>query len=182
MKTYYNAKAVLLLLCMILLCSSCAMAESDFSFPATFVLTEQDITQLTEVAQHAFENQPKNIGVTSLTYMQRVTEMQMWMAQNPGKTPDTIYALPGPEEMSHDTAVLYAYKAVKAKTDYDKDILELFYPYLYLDATDADNPVWVAEMMPNGEGVFETYGMFHIRIQAKTGVIESCYGVEDAAG
>lgn len=175
-------KTITLLLSMTLMLITTMNAYASKGYPVEYTLTESEIVRFAALLEAANENPPLSIGVTNLTFIQRANETQIWKIQNPGKTPDTSYGLPTAQDISYEIAVYYAYKAVEEKSGYGDDILALFYPYPYLDVTDADNPFWYVEMLPMKEGVFDEFGMFFVKILARTGVVESCIGVEDAVG
>ena len=163
-----------------------ASAHAEVTFPATFTISKAEARRFACIMLHTYANDPWWIGRGRYSNAQLVEDTEAWLRDDPkgaAADPDFIrYGLPGPLDMSSDTAVMLSYKAVILTANLDDAALALFYPYATFDMTDPDNPVWMIELASPDLEVYDQYGAFQIRVQARTRVVQSCYWERVAVG
>jgi hypothetical protein len=156
-------------------------AQEKPAFPKTYEISDSDTERYREIMRKAIDTAPPLVHIVQPTIEEKADR---W-AKNPITKESYggfVDGLPTEKDITQEEALFLAYAAMVDKYGYSDDVLCLFYPDFTFHVANEEDPIWVIELFSFNEEVNNEFGNYHIWIHARTGIVESCYGPEDAKG
>jgi hypothetical protein len=159
-----------------------AIAEQEKpTFPKTYEISDADAERYGDIMKKAIDTIPpllRNLYPTIEEKAERWAKNPIIKESHGG----FVDGLPTEKDITKEAALYLAYAAMDDKYGYTDDVLCLFYPDFTFHVANEEDPIWVIELFSFNEEVNNEFGNYHIWIHARTGVVESCFGPEDALG
>jgi hypothetical protein len=156
-------------------------AQEKPAFPKTYEISDSDVERYSEIMEKAINTAPPLVHILHPTIEEKA---EMWAENHiTGKSyGGFVDGLPTEKDITKEEALFLAYAAMVDKYGYSDDVLCLFYPDFTFHVANEEDPIWVVELFSFNEEVNNEFGAYYIWIHARTGIVESCHGPEDAKG
>jgi hypothetical protein len=175
-----TAMRAAIMLLLILTIGQSAIAEQAPVFPKAYELSDADVERYRSIRQRAIDNAPLSWNWGVIQLMQEAAwENDRNEPVSSNEYDGTIDQSSVDDLISEEIAVFLAYAALEDKYGFDENILCFFYPLVIFEMGTVATPLWKVDLLTFDP---EEYLDYRMEIDAKTGVVLSCHGPEDAVG